>query len=281
MNDEEISGLKEEHRQQVLNGNFEKAKITGSRLQTKLKEKENLLFERYKKKATTSVKAAITQYKNNLEIINSSFDDIEISVRQRCDLSFQNAQAIHIRELIELEKSFAVERMRAKNRLVKDTAIYQKQAVGLMKMGDKEGAETALQNADESQEKEQNRRIMDINKAFDAQRKSIFEKQKNELRILDEKLVNNLQQVQQTKEIQINSQQSQLRVLIQGSIRNIIDKIPINTMSRKQKAELSKELHSYAQTLVENELNVHLNLTIVPEPVNPKRNDKSLSIDSI
>ena len=281
MHDEEISGLKEEHRKNVMNGNFAKAKQTESRLQTKLKENENVLFERYKKKATTSIKSAILKYKNNVEIIDSSFKDIEMSVRQRCDLSFQNAQAIHIRELIELEKCFAVERMRAKSRLVKDCQIYQQQAVGLMKMGDREGAEYALQDADESHEKEMSRRVQDINKAFDAQRKSIFEKQKNELRILDEKLINNLEQVQQTKQIQINSQQNQLRVQIQGSLRNIIEKIPINTMTRKQKAELSKELHSYAQTFVENELNVHLNLTIGPEPINAKRHDKSISNESV
>ena len=267
MTNAEISGLKEEARVSILHGDIRKADAAQKKYEEKLKQKEEEMFKNCQKKAEISLKSIIKNYKENLEIINSSFYDIEISVRQRSDLSFQNAQAIHIRQLIRLEKSFAVERMRAQKRLVKDSQLYQKQVQSFIKLGDQEAAEYAKQNADESKEKELNRRIEDINKDFDAQRKIIFDKQKNELRILDEKLVNNLAQVEKTKQIQMESQQNQLKVSVLSSIHKIIEKIPINSVTRKQKAAISKALHSYAQDYIHKALNLQLNLTNKADPV--------------
>ena len=261
MIDEEIAGLKEEHRTNILAGKTKQAEKTNMKLQTKIQQRDAELLEKFKSKTKLLLEKIVDNYKTNMEILENTFDDLEISVRQRCDLAFQNAQAIHIRELVRLEKAYAVERIRAKQRPVKDSMLLEKQGQVLLKIGDETGADIAFQDANESREKEMSRRISEVNKTFDAQRKITFDKQKNELRILDEKLVTHLEQLNITKQIQIEAQESQLKISVQAALHKVNEQISLYKFSRKQKADISKELKIFAEEYIRTQLDKKFNLS--------------------
>ena len=258
MEDEEFLGLMNKRENLIKEKEFAQAATVDVEIQDKIRKKEQDTFDELKEKTQELVDEAIVKYNSNVEMIVSSFKDIEFAVRERADISFQNAQSTHIRELINIEKEFAVERLRSEKRTVKDEEILKKKGNTLLKNGEKEAAGCVFIEADKAREAELKRRASEINKTYENQRKAIIEKQKNELRILDEKLVNNLQQVDAARVSQLEAQVTQLRVSIISILNKVTEGISLHVFTRKQKADFSKKLGSFVQSYVADLVDLNL-----------------------
>lgn len=208
------------------------------------------LYSEIQDSISDEIDRIISSYYENCDLINSSINEVEMEARLRADVSFQNLQGEHIKELIQVEKQYALEVIRAKLRKCPQVEYLKKQAAGLARIGDFRGSHDAEDQAIIEQENEIRHRKANIDKAFDSQRKSVLTRQKSELAILDQKLVDNLQQIAAIRDSQQKMQLQKLKVGIQSILQHSCDSIPIKMNNPKKKVEIMKRLKEFASAKI-------------------------------
>ena len=204
------------------------------------------LYQDIQSRISAEIDKATSSYYENCQLIESSINEVEMEARLRADASFQNLQGEHIKELIQVEKQYALEIIRAKTRLIPAVENLKRKATTLSKIGNTAESRQAEQEAQKEKENEIKRRKAEVDKAFDSTRKTIFTRQRSELSILDEKLKAQLNQITTIKEAQMKSQLQKLKVAIQSILAHSCDVIPNHLNNPKNKTDIMKKLQGFA-----------------------------------
>ncbi|OHT15355.1 hypothetical protein TRFO_42552 [Tritrichomonas foetus] len=222
---------------------FEKAEIIEQMIQEKKLKDDSIHFEEAKIRIVEVVQNIYQIYCENIKNIKENEADEELKEREKADISFAEIRDRHIEELTVIEKEFALEVYREKQRPVKAQLDTITLAKNMAKVNDFAGAVKTRDKAYQLFEQEHIIRRAALDKKYEVIKAQVFEKQRNELLILNQRLRENLTSLQIALKNDLNSQLKLFRVSIRAEHQRIIGDLLKKVKSNEEKRRMSDVLN--------------------------------------
>lgn len=196
----------------IENLEFDKAEAISTIMKQRKVEDYAQSLEETENFVKTKINEIYLNYKTNCEEAQSIAEKNEYEIREDIDLSYQDLQDRHIDELIKLEKAFSFEVLKAKSRPV----AKQMSLIALAKKHAKQDrfqeAKQLTADSERAFAEEHLMRKQKIDSKFNVIRSQYFERQKNEVLILKEKLRSALEKNNQLLEYQLENNLKQFKL---------------------------------------------------------------------
>ena len=255
----EIVQLRKKRKELCSTLQFDDARVTSSTMKEMKNQEIQSLIEENKELLGEKIQILVQQFEENIQGNNSEIDEQEMLLRQKTDIAFQEIQQNQLFELISLEKKYVLDILRSKKRKYRDQLILVKQAVDLALIEEYDSAKITKKKADKSFNNDVEKARYLIDKTYSANRKSLYDKQRTELSILNEKLRTGLQNFEVMREHARKSEEKQLKVQIIDTLESLLDSLPEEIKAPRIKAQFTKELSDYAQSHLD-----HIGLILQP-----------------
>lgn len=230
---------------------FEKARDVENLIQEKRQNDHNDIFEKTKETFEQRVEEIYSEFQNNLEIIKENANDTEMDIRENADTSFKDLRDRHMEELTKMEKEYALEVIRAHRKIVPEQLEQQRRAKELAKANDFEGAVRLRTLAEKIYEQEHIIRRQEIDKKYASLKNQIFERQKNDLLILNTKLNDALERHHQLVDKDIEKQEKLFIVSILAAKQKCIVSMTSSIQIPEVKKSLSEKFDKFANEKTE------------------------------
>ncbi|KAK8891164.1 hypothetical protein M9Y10_028370 [Tritrichomonas musculus] len=257
---------------------FEKARDVENLIQEKRQKDHNEIFERTKESFEQRIEVIYSEFQNNCQIINENASDAEMQIRENADTSFKDLRDRHIDELTKMEKEYALEVIRAHRKIVPEQLEQQRRAKELAKANDFEGAVRLRTLAEKIYEQEHIIRRQDIDKKYVSIKNQIFERQKNDLLVLNTKLNDALERNQQLVDNELKKQERLFIVSILAAKQKCIISMTSSIQVPEVKKTLSEKFDKFANDKTEEVTGYNIGQKEPPSPSKtPKSQSKQLS----
>ncbi|OHS95916.1 hypothetical protein TRFO_37966 [Tritrichomonas foetus] len=198
-------------------------------------------------------------YKANCDAALAEIEREEFEIRINADNTFQEMQMRHIDELIRLEKAYALEIMKAKARPVTKQIEYINQAKRYAKADNFKDANLFRIKGKDAFIEEHRIRRQQIDEKFNIIKKQYFERHKNELVILGDKLKTSLKQKNHVLEGTLNNFLKQFKVSVIAEHKRTIEKLTSQFSGKEIKKVLSNSINQLVYDKMKSVSGIDLN----------------------
>ena len=189
-----------------------------------------------------------TYYDHQNLAIKSYQDEYKAQVKEyrlKVDSLFQNFQARHLSELIKIEETYAHQILKEKDRSIPKYNELIKQAQGLAKANDFDGALRIQDKAEKIKATDFQQRRMLIDKKFNSLREKVYERQKNELLSLNQKLSSYLSYCKKKFDEKVEQENEQFRVSIIREEKSAIFSSTKSVKDKNSKIKMADSITNY------------------------------------
>lgn len=245
-----INSLVEKKRVCIENLQFEQAR----ELEKEIQSHNVINYDETVKERGEALQKEIEGFYNKSKTLkeeaSNATEEAELEVREHYDLAFQDVQTRHLQELMEVEKEYALEVIKARKRPVPMQIEYQRQARQLAKDNDFDTALRLRTKAEEAFEIEMHTRRVAINSKFNQIRKLAYTKMRNELLILNNKLIEAINANQKELEDKNASIERTFKVNYLSAQQKALLDLTKVFKSRESKLMISEKLNNYVREIV-------------------------------
>jgi hypothetical protein len=196
------------------------------------------------------IEDAFGAYTHQLSIIDRHFEDIEIEHRVAIDNVFQQRKREHIEELKEIEKACAYETIREERRPVPEKIELLRLAQKYAKLRNYPPSIDLREEADEKVKIAQQERRLQVRQRYDKIRQNVFERQKSDLLIVNQKLCAELTVVAHeradARDHEVRTFQVAVRAIQQDAIHSANAAIP----TAREKTEVVAQIKEATAAIV-------------------------------
>lgn len=246
-----IEQLTELKRKYINNLDFAKAKLCEDKInQLKHNRKEDA-----KKYAEREIREGMSkiheEYLKSIQYYKEGFVSYELEIRERYDNAFQDMQSRHIKDLIDIEKQYALEVIKSKNRRCTESDNLKEQAKKLANGNNFDDAMRFKIKAEKALVMELEMRRAKIDAKYDTIRRQIFDRQKNELLILSEKLQNEVARNDQGLEAELLSLDKIFNANIIAHQQNVASNATKRIPSHQDKKQITDFINNLVKEIKE------------------------------
>lgn len=246
-----IEQLTEIKRKYINNLDFAKAKLCEDKInQLKHNRKEDA-----KKYAEREIREGMSkiheEYLKSIQYYKEGFVSYELEIRERYDNAFQDMQSRHIKDLIDIEKQYALEVIKSKNRRCTESDNLKEQAKKLANGNNFDDAMRFKIKAEKALVMELEMRRAKIDAKYDTIRRQIFDRQKNELLILSEKLQNEVARNDQGLEAELLSLEKIFNANIIAHQQNVASNATKRIPSHQDKKQITDFINNLVKEIKE------------------------------
>ena len=210
------------------------------------------------------ITAIYDTYLKACEAVKRGYEEAELNVRERIDSSFQECQRRHIEELVVIEKEYALDIIREKNRPVKEQLQLFEQARRLARINNFEHSIMVREQAKQVFEEEMVVRRQHVEDKYRGIRKVAIERQKTELQLLKKKLVGMLQSVEADCRRDIEGEWRKLSVHLRSFQKRSAVAITKESRFNFYKKKLADGMNQMIQDIAMEITGVPLNSVVIP-----------------
>ena len=268
---EDLAKLKS---QAIEEMNFERAREIEFTIQERKKDDAQEALEQKKVQLEEELEAAYDDYLENLETVRETAEQRRLSIRLKVDQSFQEWKKTHMAELMVIEKEYALEILRAKERPVKEQRMMFRQAKNLAKMNKFDESIAIREQAKQAFDEEMLARRLEIDEKYDRMREQTMLHQKSDLEILKGKLQALLRVVDTEEKKQLDAQDKKYVVAIRAIQQRGVNSVTSFVKDGVQKREMTDAVNDFVIQKVEELSGVTLS-SIIPLSTSPRKTMKS------
>lgn len=254
--------------------NFESAREIELTIRAKRKDDAMDALEAKKEEVEKEIEAVYQEYLDDCKATEEAAEQRRLSIRLKVDQSFQEWRATHMAELMVIEKEYALEIIRAKERPVKEQRMLHIQAKTFAKMNKFDDSIALREHAKEVFEKEMVTRRLEIDEKYDKARAQALAHQKSDLEILKGKLASLLRLVDKEQKDQLDAHERKFLV----AIRSIQQKAALSSTTAVKesadKKEMSDAMNTFVVEKVEEITGLTLSQCVIPI-TSPKKAPRS------
>ena len=243
----------------IDNLEFEKAKYIESIIQERRKNDGSVALEQAKRVFDEEISKHYEVYKESVEQVQREEEDAILQIREKADFYFQEMQSRHINELTEIEKEYALEVIKARNKIVPERIEQERRAKELARMNDFDGAVKLRNLALQIYEQEHATRRAEIDKKYDGLKKQKLERQRNDHLILNTKLKSELEKYHQEFQKEYRSKEKLLLVALIHAKQNVMLTLTKDERIKEIKKKVTDDFDKYANAKVQEVTGFSLN----------------------
>ena len=262
----------------IDNLKFEVARDLEAMIQQRKKFDVAATIDAKKQEVRDEIQRLYDAYEKACNDIKRQKEEKELNVRVRIDLSFQECQKRHIEELVLIEKEYALEVIRAKNRPVRNQQELFEQAKKFARMNDFEQSIIIREQANKIYDEKMISRRKDIDEKYNGLRRMVIEHQKSDLMLIRKKLLSMLENLQLEHQRELESEKRkfivQLRNFQQKANQSITLSAKLNSDKRKLAEGMSNTVHELTMQLTGIDLHQSKATTSPKTPKSAKKKHK-------
>ena len=267
---EELLAAKEDA---INNLNIERARDIEALIQARRACDITGILNSKRPEVTEQIEAIYDTYKKGCEALKRDYEEAELNVRERIDVSFQECQKRHIEELIVIEKEYALDVIREKNRPVREQRQLFDQAKRLARMNNFEHSIMVREKANQVFEEEMLIRRQHVEEKYRGIRKLAIERQRMELQLLKKKLVGMLEAVAADLQRDIEGEWRKLSVHLRSFQKRCSVAITKDVKFNVDKKKLADGMNKMVQDIAMELTGVPLNSVVIP--ASPRKEQQS------
>ena len=184
--------------------------------------------------------------------IVSDYEEKEKEIRVSVDEAFRDIQARHIDDLVRFEKTYSVEKLKERNRPVKVELDLKRQAKQLAQANNFDQAEYLTDKAEKERANEIKKRDAMVDEKYNGLREQLFRKQRHEILVLNEKLNQALQQLEQARDTELQKKQKSFEVSSLAELQRCVNQGVSAGGTQKEKQALTAFLKNQLNTTLED-----------------------------
>ena len=180
-----------------------------------------------------------------LEVCESEYNAQISEYRLKVDSLFRNFQARHITELIKIEENYTNQILKEKSRSIPQYNQLIKQAQGLAKADDFEGAIRIQEQAEKIKAKDFNQRRALIDEKFIGLKETVYERQKCELLSLNQKLSSYFSYCKKKYDENVEQINEKFKVFLLREEKTAIFDATKSVIDKNSKIEMAEKINLY------------------------------------